>query len=212
MIEWSNLALGYNGNVALRVADLTLGQGEHWLVCGPSGRGKTTLLYALAGLLPPLQGRLHVAGTELSTLSEAARDLFRGRHIGLVFQSLHLVPALSVIENLLLASYLAGLPQNHKRAVSLLDRLGLAGKHDVLPSALSQGQAQRVAIARAVLHRPDLLLADEPTASLDDEAATNVIALLREAAKEQGATLVISTHDARVKSQFEHRLELGAAA
>ncbi len=212
MIEWSKLILGYAGKTVLRVPDRVLQAQSQWLICGPSGCGKTTLLYALAGMIVPMGGNLRVTGENLAAMGESARDVWRGQHIGLVLQSLHLVPALSVLENLMLASYLAGLPQDMARAKALLARLGMTEKANALPAALSQGQAQRVAIARAVLHRPALLLADEPTASLDDTAAAEVIALLRETAAEQKSVLIVSTHDARIKPDFTHRVDLGAAA
>jgi putative ABC transport system ATP-binding protein len=156
-----------------------------------------------------MAGTITVGGTDLTTLSEAALDHFRGRRIGMIFQTLHLMRSLSVLDNLLLASYVAGLPQKREHARQLLAELGIAEKADALPEALSQGQAQRVAIARAVLHRPALILADEPTSSLDDEACAVVIGLIRQVARETGAALVISTHDSRVKEHFNQIIQLG---
>ena len=202
MLNIKNLTLGYNGAAILTFPGLQLAGGEQCLLTGPSGSGKTTLLYAIAGLIPVMSGEIHISGTDITKLSESARDHFRGQRIGMIFQTLHLVKSLSVIENLMLASYAANVLQNRSHAHDVLSQLGIYDKRDALPSQLSQGQAQRVAIARAVLHRPELLLADEPTSSLDDQSCEAVITLIRQVAKDAGAALVISTHDSRVKKHF----------
>lgn len=209
MLNISQISLGYNGKAVLRFGGLELPKGGQCLIAGPSGSGKTTLLYAIAGLVRVMAGTITIGGTDITTLSEAALDHFRGRKIGMIFQTLHLMRSLSVLDNLLLASYVSGQPQERERARELLAELGIAEKADALPEALSQGQAQRVAIARAVLHRPALILADEPTSSLDDDACAAVIALIRQTARETGATLVISTHDSRVKEHFDQIIALG---
>ena len=211
MIEAENLRLGYGGTEVLSLPKLHIAQGEQQLILGPSGSGKTTLLHALAGLIPPRDGTLLVAGQDMGRLSESARDHFRGKHIGLVFQSFHLLPGLSVWQNLHLGSYLTSLKQDAARATMLLESLGIASLRNRLPSALSQGQAQRVALARALLHRPKILLADEPTSSLDDASCTAVVELLMRTAKEAGVTLVVSTHDARLKPHFSQMLSLQTA-
>lgn len=211
MLNVSQVSLGYNGKPVLHFAGMQLLQGEHCLLNGPSGSGKTTLLYAIAGLVRTLEGTITLAGTNISAISEAARDHLRGRQIGMIFQTLHLVRSLNVLDNLLLASYVAGMSRGKERSLELLDRLGIADKAAALPEELSQGQAQRVAIARAVLHRPALILADEPTSSLDDAVCADVVELIRQTARESGATLLISTHDSRVKNHFDRVVSLGGA-
>ena len=151
---------------------------------------------------------MHVAGVALRGLSPAALDHFRGRHIGFVPQRLHLIGALSAMENLLLAQYLAGKKQDARQAMALLETLGLADKASARPHHLSQGQAQRLAIARGLVNQPDVLLADEPTANLDDINAETVCHLLQTQAQVFGATLLIATHDQRLKARFDRQLAL----
>lgn len=198
----SPLTLGYHGKAIVRFAGMQLEKASQCLISGPSGCGKTTLLYAIAGLLQPMTGAITVNGTEISSMTESRRDRFRGTHIGMVFQTLHLVKSLSVMDNLMLPSAMAGLVPQRERAFSLLEQMQIADKKDSLPYQLSHGQAQRVAIARAVLHKPALLLADEPTSSLDDKACESVINILKEQAQQAGSTLLISTHDNRVRAHF----------
>ncbi len=209
MLSISNIALGYGDKPVLQLTGLELPKGGQCLITGASGSGKTTLLYAIAGLISVMSGKMMVGGADIGKLSEAERDHFRGQHIGMIFQTLHLVKSLTVLDNLLLASYLAGVPPQHQRASEVLKKLDIHDKRDELPERLSQGQAQRVAIARAVLHRPALILADEPTSSLDDSACETVINLIKEVAQDTGAALVISTHDSRVKSHFGNVINLG---
>ena len=212
MLNIANLTLGYQGKPVLALPALNLAAGSQCLITGASGSGKTTLLYAIAGLVPVMGGTIGVNGTDIAGLSESARDRFRGQHIGMVFQALHLVKSLSVMNNLLLADYVANRPQRPLQALAALAALGIDHKRDALPETLSQGQAQRVAIARAIMPRPSLILADEPTSSLDDANCAAVIALLQQAATDSGATLIISTHDARVKAHFADVIHLGQAA
>jgi len=189
---------------------MTAAKGEHWLVLGPSGSGKTTLLHALAGILRPGAGVVVVAGQNLGTLAAGALDRFRGLHIGIVLQRLHLIPSLSVMENLLLAQYLAGVQQDRGRIAELLESLDLVEKASARPHELSFGQAQRVAVARAVVNRPKLLLADEPTSNLDDARCLQALELLQTQATACGATLVIATHDQRIKAKVTKHYKLGA--
>jgi putative ABC transport system ATP-binding protein len=160
-------------------------------------------------MLSPAAGQAIVAGQDMAQLTPARLDRFRGQAIGLVPQRLHLIASLSVAENLQLAQYLAHLPQDAKRVKCVLDRLGLAEYAQRRPHQLSGGQSQRVAIARAVVNAPKLLLADEPTANLDDAATEAVVELLEREASEVGATLLIASHDMRVKQRFGRHLELG---
>ncbi|HEV3009103.1 MAG TPA: ABC transporter ATP-binding protein [Burkholderiales bacterium] len=208
MIAVRGLAHRYGAVEALRLADWKVAQGERWLVLGPSGCGKSTLLHVIAGLVRPSEGEVEVSGESLSRLDGARLDRWRGSTVGIVLQALHLVRHLSVRDNLRLAQYLAHVPQDDARVGDTLSALGVADKAARRPSELSQGEQQRVAIARAVVNRPKLLLADEPTANLDDAAAASVVDLLSQQAARHGATLVVATHDARVKSKFRERLEL----
>ena len=208
MINLSGLAHRYGGTPALSLAQWRVAQGERWAVLGASGSGKTTLLHVIAGLVRPSEGDVEVSGQNLGKLQGATLDRWRGATVGIVLQALHLVRHLSVRDNLRLAQYMAHLPQDDTRIHDTLAALDVAGKAARRPSELSQGERQRVAIARAVVNRPKLLLADEPTANLDDAAAALAIDLLAEQAARHGATLVVATHDARVKSKFRERLEL----
>jgi putative ABC transport system ATP-binding protein len=208
MIAVRGLAHRYGAAPALRVAEWRVAQGERWAVLGPSGSGKTTLLHVLAGLVRPTEGEVEVSGQSLGKLAGATLDRWRGATVGIVLQALHLVRHLSVRDNLRLAQYLAHLPQDDTRIQDTLASLGVADKAGRRPPELSQGERQRVAIARAVVNRPKLLLADEPTANLDDAAAALAVDLLAEQAGRHGATLVVATHDARVKAKLRDRLEL----
>jgi putative ABC transport system ATP-binding protein len=211
MISVRGLAHRYGDSVVLRLAEWNVAPGERWLVIGPSGSGKSTLLHILAGLQRPSEGRVSVFHKDVFSLKEAEIDRWRGATVGIVLQALHLVAHLSVRANLRLAQYLARLPQDDKAIDNALHALGVADKAGRRPRELSQGEQQRVAIARAVVNGPRLLLADEPTANLDDEAAARAIDLLFAQAERYGATLLVATHDARVKSKFMNRLELAAA-
>ena len=208
MISVRGLAHRYGEQDVLRLAEWNVAQGDRWLVLGPSGCGKTTLLHVLAGLIHPSEGEVEVAGENLKKLDGARMDRWRATTVGIVLQALHLVKHLTVRDNLRLAQYLAKAPQDDKRIDDALGALGVAAKSTRRPSELSQGEQQRVAIARAVVNRPKLVLADEPTANLDDGATATVIDLLTEQAARHGATLVVATHDARVKGKFRERLEL----
>lgn len=212
MFQLDNLQHAYDGSIVLRVESWRAAQGEQWLMLGPSGSGKTTLLHILAGILRPGAGRAVVAGEDLATMPAAKLDRFRGANIGIVLQRLHLMDSLTVLDNLLLAQWLAGATQDRARAREVLAGLDLADKAEAKPHQLSFGQAQRVAVARAVVNRPKLLLADEPTSNLDDARCTQVLELLQAQAAACGATLVIATHDQRVKSRIPNHHVLGAAA
>jgi putative ABC transport system ATP-binding protein len=204
----NGVAKAYGGRQVVAVPSWEVATGQHSLILGPSGSGKSTLLHLIAGLLRPSRGRVLLAGQDLAALSPAELDAFRGRTIGIVLQRLHLIPALTVRNNLRLARTLARLPPDPARVDALITDLGLGALAAARPSRLSQGEAQRVAIARAVVNHPALILADEPTSALDDANCQTVVALLRAQAEASGATLVIATHDARLKPHFGHRLEL----
>ena len=210
MICVRGLAHRYASTDVLRLPEWRVAQGERWLVLGPSGCGKTTLLHVIAGLVRPTEGEVSVSATDLRKLHGAQLDRWRGATVGIVLQALHLVRHLTVRDNLRLAQYMARAPQDDARIADVLAALGVADKASRRPPDLSEGERQRVAIARAVVNRPKLLLADEPTANLDDAAAAGAVDLLVGQAERQGATLVVATHDARVKQKFERRLELSA--
>jgi ABC-type lipoprotein export system ATPase subunit len=208
MVQTQELSFSYSNNVAFQFPNLHCEAGGTLLITGPSGRGKTTLLHLLAGLLTPQSGAIWVHDTDLSGLRGRTLDRFRGQHIGVVFQKAHVVAALPVLDNLVLAGWLATGQKQPKKAFELLERLGLTSWAQQLPARLSVGQLQRVAIARALMNDPKLLLADEPTANLDDDNAALVAELLREQAQWSGAALLIVTHDARLKSIFPQQLPL----
>lgn len=202
MLALNEVVAGY-GKLPLGGLDtLTVQRGEAAVLAGPSGSGKTTLLLAIAGLATLISGSVVLDDVDLTGLSPRERDRHRGRHIGLVFQDLHLFPGIDAIGNVLLAPFASGARQDRSRAKALLEKLGLTDRLKARAETFSRGEAQRVAIARAVLIRPGLILADEPTASLDDDAAATVITMLEEAAVEAGAALVIATHDSRVRARI----------
>ncbi len=209
-VEIAGLRQAFDGREVLAIDALSVRQGERQLVSGSSGSGKTTLLHLIAGLQQPLEGTIAVVDTPLAGMRPAALDRFRGRRIGIVFQHLHLLSSLTALGNVLAAQYLAGVTQDAQRCLAVLDELGVAHRAGARPAELSRGEAQRVALARAVINDPPLLLADEPTASLDDESCEAVAALLMAQAHSRGATLIVATHDARLAGRFDQRLVLGA--
>jgi putative ABC transport system ATP-binding protein len=198
MIVTRGLACQYHGSPPLRFADVQVPQGGMLLLRGHSGSGKSSWLALAAGMLAASAGEIEVAGQSLRPLTPRQRDAWRARHLGFVPQKLYLSDALTVAGNLGLVYYAAGLPVDAAAITSALQALGVAELAGRRPAQLSGGQAQRVALARAVLLQPRVILADEPTASLDDPAARDALALLRDTAQRGGATLVIATHDARV--------------
>lgn len=208
MLNASDITFSYGPKQSFAFPPITCKAGEPLLILGESGKGKTTLLHLLGGILKAQSGTIEVGDTDLSTLGTQQLDRFRGRHIGLIYQTSHFVSSLSVGGNLLLAQYLAGEPKDKEKVESLLEQLGLEEKYGQKPFRLSQGQQQRVAIARALVNTPRLILADEPTSSLDDTNCFNVIDLLENQANEIDAALVIVTHDHRLKERFSHQVLL----
>ncbi len=185
---------------ALRGVDLEVMPGSITLLVGPSGCGKTTLISLIAGLLDPTEGSLNVLGQELTALPPNDLVNFRARNLGFVFQQYNLLPSLNAVENACLPLLVAGVPRRTAiaRARAVLERVGLAEKAEAFPSQLSGGQQQRVAIARALVHRPRLLVCDEPTAALDAHAGQTVMELFREVAVEPDRAVIVVTHDNRV--------------
>jgi putative ABC transport system ATP-binding protein len=195
---------------ALRRVDLDIAAGQLVAITGKSGSGKTTLLNVMTGLDVPTAGRVTVAGTSLATMSESALAKWRGRSVGIVFQFFQLLPALTALENVLLAMDFANVVPRAKRrprALDLLGRFGVGAQAGKLPSTLSGGEQQRVAIARALANEPRVLVADEPTGNLDSATAAGVLALFRTLAND-GTTVVIATHDADVKAISDSTIEL----
>lgn len=206
LLESSTLHYAHPGQAAIAFPPINLKTGESLLVLGKSGSGKTTLLNLLAGLLPPQNGEIKLDGVKFSSLSGQALDLFRGKNIGIVFQKPHLIAALNVRQNLELAHFFSkkkGQDINH-----LLSELGIKAKATSSVLTLSEGEAQRVSIARAVANSPKLILADEPTSSLDDENCEKVLQLLRSQASKIGAALIVVSHDQRVKNQISNFIEI----
>jgi putative ABC transport system ATP-binding protein len=199
VIQTRALRYQYPAGPVLSFQDLDVPQGATLLLRGTSGAGKSTWLALAAGLLTPASGQVVIAGQPLAELSRAQRDAWRARHLGFLPQKLHLSDALSVERNLALAFYAAGVPEDRASVLRALDRLGVGELRARRPSQLSGGQAQRVALARSILMEPKIILADEPTASLDDEAAFAGLRLLQNCALQCHATLVIATHDRRVQ-------------
>lgn len=208
MLRTERLQFAYNSDNVFQFPDIQCSPDESLLIIGESGTGKTTLLHLLAGLLKASAGAVWIENTDLMTLSTAKTDHFRGQNIGLVFQQSHFVASLSVKENLVLAQSLAGVKKNIAHIQNLLERLGLSSKLNVKPTQLSIGEQQRVAIARALLNYPKVILADEPTSGLDDKNCTQVADLLEEQARQTKSSLVIVTHDARLKERFAKQVEL----
>lgn len=208
MLKSETLTYRFQSGPSLEFPDINCQRGEHWLLLGQSGSGKTTLLNLLAGLRTPNSGVVQIGDTVINKLAPSKLDKFRGQHIGIIFQQSHFIRALTVEENLALAQKLAGIPINSDKIKSLLDRLNLGHKLKSKTKDLSVGEQQRVAIARALVNEPIVILADEPTSALDDVNTSQVIQLLKEQALAANATLMIVTHDNRLKVQFEKQIQL----
>jgi ABC-type lipoprotein export system ATPase subunit len=209
LLYTSKLKFTHPGQTTLFFPDIKLDSKEAIVILGKSGSGKTTLLNILAGLMKPQSGEVLLDGVDLSKLSSQRLDQFRGGEIGIIFQKPHLISAISVIENLELANYFS--KKSGQNLMTLLTELGIAQKANSSVLTLSEGEAQRVSIARALVNNPKLILADEPTSSLDDAHASAVVELLKSQAEKIGAALVIVTHDQRVKAHFSKFVEVTAA-
>jgi ABC-type lipoprotein export system ATPase subunit len=205
LISMQNISYRYAGGELLHFPDLHVAKGAHTLLLGQSGSGKTTLLHVLTGLLAPASGEVKLLDTPIYGLSHRALDHFRGQHIGIVFQNAHLLNSLTLHENLQIAQSFAGKPVEHQRISEVLKSLDLGEQEHRYPKKLSRGQLQRAAIARAVINGPALLVADEPTAALDDTNTERVMELLLDVAQQHQATLLIATHDQRIKHHFAHQ-------
>ena len=208
MVKINGLTYNYSSEIQLKFPDFSLSKGEQALILGQSGCGKTTLLHLLSGLLKPNSGHVNIENEDISKMSGAVLDNFRGANIGIVFQTAHFIEALTVKENLTLTQTLAGKSKDIDKIKKLLADLGVESKLNAKLNALSVGEKQRVSIARALVNSPALILADEPTSALDDKNCDAVLKLVREQAKKHNSTLLIVTHDNRLKDQFDKRVEL----
>ncbi|MAI23136.1 MAG: ABC transporter ATP-binding protein [Crocinitomicaceae bacterium] len=211
MLRTTNLAFRYEeDSPLLTFPDVECPALGQLLLLGESGCGKTTLLHLLCGMLQPAQGTVQINGQALDRMNEAERDAFRGQNVGIVFQKSHFLQSLTVLENLAMPAFLNGATLDKHEGIHMLEQLGIAHKAHSRPRDLSTGEQQRAGIARALIHRPSLVLADEPTSALDDGSTEAVIGLLEAQVSAAGATLVIVTHDQRLKDRFENRLVLTA--
>lgn len=208
MIRTQQLLFQYSSENQFEFPDLHCNARETTLITGASGQGKTTLLHLLAGLLQPTSGKIFINDVDITTLSAKKLDHFRGQNIGLILQKAYFIASLNVLENIELASWLTDKTKKKEKAMELLSLLGLAQSAFKLPSELSVGQQQRISIARALINEPKLLLADEPTSSLDDENTGIVAELLATLSQKYNAALIIVTHDQRLKERFKTSIEL----
>ncbi|MGH1451259.1 MAG: ABC transporter ATP-binding protein [Pseudomonadaceae bacterium] len=210
----SDIHLSYpteSGTVAvLDNASLTVPPGESLAITGPSGSGKTSLLLLLSGLERPDQGEILVGSERLGDMDSNALADWRSKHLGIIFQSFHLLPGLSALGNVSLPLEIAGQSQARERARAMLDAVGLSHRLGHYPAQLSGGEQQRVAIARALVHQPSLLLGDEPTGNLDQQTGEKVLSLLFDLQRESKSTLILVTHDERVADRCQHRVRMDA--
>jgi lipoprotein-releasing system ATP-binding protein len=207
ILQANNIEFYYNKDQKFKIPDINLKARDQLLIIGKSGSGKTTILNILGGLLKPKAGEVKINGTSVYSLGGAALDKFRGKNVGIIFQKPHILSALNVEENLKIANFFAG--ESNRLIEPLLKELGIYGKRKANVNTLSEGEMQRVSIARALVNNPKVILADEPTASLDDENADNVIKLLQQEAEKYKAVLIIVTHDQRVKDHISNQITIG---
>ena len=208
MISTYNLSFSYGPSKQFIFPDIACKDKEALLILGKSGSGKTTFLHLLALLLCPESGEILINDQNLASKSPADAAAVRAAQIGLVYQKAHFVRSLSVLDNLLLSNYLSNQKQNHGRAKNLAEQLGFTEHLSKQTHQLSQGEQQRVSIARALMNNPNVILADEPTSSLDDVNCEKVINLLKVQSEQIGASLIVVTHDQRLKDVFENRVIL----
>ena len=208
MIITQSLNYAHTANEQIDYPDFACKFRENLLILGRSGSGKSTLLHLLSGILRGYQGSIKINDLELSLLSNKKMDLFRAKNIGIIFQRPFFIPSLSIEENLYLCQKLAGLKVDHKRISQLLEKLDIKNKRNKKISELSLGELQRIGIIRAILNKPLFILADEPTSSLDDYNCESVINLLKEQVDENHCSLVVVSHDQRIKKHFNREITI----
>ncbi len=208
MILTRNIHYSYTPGNSFHYPDIYCDRGNALLVTGKSGSGKTTLLHILSGLRTPDSGSVLIDGTDITQLSNRQRDLFRGRFISIIFQQSHFIKGLNVLDNILLPCYCSHVKMPEKKAIELAAQLEVSTLLNKFPHQLSQGEQQRVSIARALMISPHLIIADEPTSSLDDANAQSAITLLHSHATSHHAALIVVTHDQRVKDYIPWHIHL----
>lgn len=208
MIETRNVCYKYSKNETLTFSDVLIKEGEQWLLKGNSGSGKTTLIHLLAGILSPTQGSVSINGVSLENLNQSGLDRFRAKTIGLIFQKHLFINAINMYQNVSLPQQIVCGKVDKKQIFHLFDALNISILAFKKPGELSQGELQRFSIARALVNKPKLVIADEPTSSLDDDNCLQFIELIKKNCEEHGASLIIATHDARIDSQFQHAIRL----
>lgn len=212
MIELSDVskhyAMGSSDVMVLQQLDMTVEPQERVAIIGPSGSGKTTLLLILTGLETPSQGKISIAGQSLEHMIPDERADLRREHIGIVFQSFHLIPSLTACENVALPLEISGIANSRKLAMSMLSKVELSSRSNHYPAQLSGGEQQRVAMARALIHEPALIVADEPTGNLDENTGEMIMQLLFELNRESGSTLLLVTHDNDLAARCDRTLRL----
>lgn len=208
MLETQSVSFEYNQKTSFSFPDIQLKAGEDLLILGASGVGKTTFLHLLAGLLSTKSGSIKIADVDMSSLRGSKLDNFRSKHIGIVFQQSYFVQAINLKENLLLVQYLSNNRKDIEHILHLAESLGIQHLLNKKPSHLSIGEQQRGSIALALVNKPKIILADEPTSSLDDENCFKVVELLKQQAAENNASLIVVTHDQRLKAQFKNTVTL----
>ncbi|MCR9228278.1 MAG: ATP-binding cassette domain-containing protein [Flavobacteriaceae bacterium] len=209
MIKTEGVTFKYNNeDTVFKFPDISLDKGQNLLILGKSGIGKTTLLHLLGGLLRPIDGSIEIHGVPVHSLSNKELDRFRGQNIGLVFQNNHAIQSLKVVENVKARLFFSKRTISQTVIMDLLEQLDILECKNKRVRELSEGQLQRLGIAMAMVHRPGIILADEPTSSLDDDNCNKVMQLLIEQAEINNANLIVITHDQRIKPVFKNKLEL----
>ncbi len=208
MLKTTSISHNYSASSSFSFPDISCNSNETLLVLGNSGVGKTTLLHILAGILSPREGEVLIDGTSLYKLSSNRLDRFRGQNIGLIFQKPHFVQSISAEENLLLSQKMSGQTPDKSQVKTILEKLNIYNRKSAKNYQMSQGEQQRLSIARALINKPKVILADEPTSALDDDNCESVVQLLQEQSQAVGASLIIVTHDNRLKNIFNNYIQI----